>query len=246
MDTFGRSDQRLSIGGIVELQRALATRLAESVQELQAGPVPEIDAMLKELTAAATESVPGAQHAGITVATRRGTVETVSSTHPLAAVLDDIQRRHSEGPCLSAAWDEQIIRIDDMAAEGRWPRYRRDALAQTPIRSVLSFRLFLERKAMGALNFYADSPHAFPEDAVAVGLLWASHTSLAWKMTERDQQYRAALQSRDIIGQAKGVAMERFDIGADQAFDMLKRLSQESNTPLAAIAERVVLSRGRP
>lgn len=64
-------------------------------------------------------------------------------------------------------------------------------------------------------------------------------------MAERDQQYRAALQSRDIIGQTKGIVMERFGIGADQAFDMLKRLSQESNTPLAAIAERVVFSRGR-
>lgn len=230
----------------MELQRALATRLAESLHELQAGPVPEMNATLSALTAAAAESVPGAQHAGITVATRRGTVETLSSTHPLAVVLDDIQRRHSEGPCLSAAWDEQIIRIDDVSADGRWPRYRRDAMAQTQFRSVLSFRLFLERKAMGALNFYADAPYAFAEDAVAVGLLWASVTSLAWKMAERDQQSRAALHSRDIIGQAKGVIMERFDVGADRAFDMLKRLSQESNTPLAEIAERVVLSRGRP
>jgi hypothetical protein len=190
--------------------------------------------------------VPGAQHAGITVATRSGTVETVSSTDPVAVVLDDIQRRHAEGPCLSAAWDEQIIRIDDMSEAGRWPRYRRDVLQESPIRSVLSFRLFLERKAMGALNFYAEAPHAFVEDSVAVGLLWASHTSLAWKMTERDHQYRAALESRDTIGQAKGVLMERFDIGAERAFDMLKRLSQDSNTPLAVIAQRVVLSRGRP
>lgn len=230
----------------MELQRALATQLAESVQDLQAGPVAAIDSTLGELITAAAESMPGAAHAGITLATRRGTVETVSSTHPVAVVLDNIQRRHAEGPCLSAAWDEQIIRIDDMSEAGRWPRYRRDALQQTPIRSVLSFRLFLERRAMGALNFYAEAPHAFVEDAVAVGMLWASHTSLAWKMAERDQQYRAALESRDTIGQAKGVLMERFDIGANQAFDMLKRLSQDSNTPLATIAQRVVLTRGRP
>jgi hypothetical protein len=205
-----------------------------------------MDATLSKLTAAATASVPGVQHAGITVATRTGTVETVGATHPLAVTLDDIQRRYAEGPCLSAAWDEQISRIDDMSAEGRWPRYRRDALQQTPIRSVLSFRLFLERKAMGALNFYAEVPHAFAEDAISVGLLWASHTSQAWKMAQRQQQYRASLESRDIIGQAKGVIMERYGIEADQAFSMLKVLSQESNTPLAAIAKRLLLSRGRP
>lgn len=88
----------------MELQRALATPLAESVQELQVIPMPETDSTLSELIAAATESVPGAQHAGIIMATRRGTGETVSSTDPLAVVLDDIQRRHAEGPCLSAAW----------------------------------------------------------------------------------------------------------------------------------------------
>ena len=55
----------------------------------------------------------------------------------------------------------------------------------------------------------------------------------------RDQQFRVALVSRDIIGQAKGRLMERFDIDAAEAFGMLKQMSQESNTPIAQVAQRV-------
>jgi hypothetical protein len=223
----------------------LATRLTEAIRGLQSGSAPDIDTTLNELTAAAAGSVPGAQHAGITVATQQKNVQTASSTHQVAVLLDDIQGQHLEGPCLSAAWDQHVIRIDDMATEVRWPLYCRDAMEQTPIRSVLSFRLYVDRNAMGALNFYADAPHIFGDDAIEMGLLWATHTALAWTMVRRDEQFRSALATRDVIGQAKGVIMERFDIDAVQAFDMLKRLSQDSNTPLADVAERLARTRGR-
>jgi hypothetical protein len=229
----------------MEAQNVLASRLAVAIQGLRTSPAPDVDATLHELTAAAAASVPGAQHAGITVATRRKKVESASSTHRVAILLDDIQGRHGEGPCLSAAWDQQIIRIDDMATESRWPSYCRDAMEQTPIRAVLSFRLFIDRNAMGALNFYADTPHVFGDDAVEAGLLWATHTALAWTAVRRDQEFRSALASRDVIGQAKGIIMERFDVDAVQAFDMLKRLSQDSNTALAEVASRLARTRGQ-
>ena len=219
---------------------SLATRLAEAIRGLQAGPIPDLDGTLDELTAAATGSVPGANYAGITVATRHKKVETASSTHRVALVLDEIQRRHGEGPCLSAAWDQQIIRIDDMSSEDRWPLYCRDALEETSVRSVLSFRLFVDHNAMGALNFYADAPRAFGDEALEMGLLWATHTALAWTLVRRDKEFRSALATRDIIGQAKGVIMERYTVDSVQAFDMLKRLSQDSNTPLAEIAMRLI------
>jgi hypothetical protein len=224
----------------VDSEVSLATRLAEAIRGLQAGPIPDLDGTLDELTAAATGSVPGANYAGITVATRHKKVETASSTHRVALVLDEIQRRHGEGPCLSAAWDQQIIRIDDMSSEDRWPLYCRDALEETSIRSVLSFRLFVDHNAMGALNFYADAPHAFGDEALEMGLLWATHTALAWTLVRRDKEFRSALATRDIIGQAKGVIMERYTVDSVRAFDMLKRLSQDSNTPLAEIAMRLI------
>jgi AmiR/NasT family two-component response regulator len=94
----------------------------------------------------------------------------------------------------------------------------------------------------GALSFYAEEANVFDDDAVEVGLIFAAHTVLAWRLVGREEQLRSALASRDVIGQAKGMMMERFKIDAVQAFDTLRRLSQNSNTPVAAIARRFVES----
>jgi AmiR/NasT family two-component response regulator len=59
-------------------------------------------------------------------------------------------------------------------------------------------------------------------------------------MVEEIEQLHHALESRDIIGQAKGMLMERFDVDADGAFTLLVKLSQESNTPVKVIAQRLV------
>ncbi|GBE64733.1 transcriptional regulator [Mycobacterium sp. MFM001] len=219
----------------------LLLEVGELVQALQQQSA-DVDAVLTELTESAPRSIPGAQYAGITIATRNGKVRTAAATGPYPVLLDEIQQRHGEGPCLSAAWEQHTIRINDMAHEQRWPAYCRDALIKTPIRSILSFQLFADHQTMGALNVYADQPNVFDEDAVEQGLICATHTALAWNLCRRDEQFRSALASRDIIGQAKGMIMERFKIDAVQAFELLKRLSQSSNTPLVNVARQVVES----
>jgi GAF domain-containing protein len=161
----------------------------------------------------------------------------LTGRHPI--VVDEIQCRHHERPCFSGAWEHQIIRIDDLAADGRWPRYRQEALHRTPIRSILSFRLFTDRQTAGVLNLYAEQTHTFDDESVEVGLAFATHTALTCNILRRDEQFRTALASRDVIGQAKGILMETFGIDAIGAFDLLKRLSQESNTPVTDIAHRL-------
>jgi transcriptional regulator with GAF, ATPase, and Fis domain len=217
--------------------------VAELVQTLQQQQQEDADAdtILGELTQASVGAMPGAQYAGITLASRNGKVHTVAATGQYPALLDEIQQRHEEGPCLSAAWEHHVIRIDDMALEKRWPAYCRDA-RETPIRSVISFQLFADHNNMGALNFYAEAPDVFDEEATEMGLILATHTALAWGMVRRDEQFRSALASRDIIGQAKGMIMERFKIDAVQAFELLKRLSQSSNTALAVVAHQLIES----
>jgi ANTAR domain len=111
-----------------------------------------------------------------------------------------------------------------LTADDRWPLYRDEALKQTPIRSILSFGMFSEGGTTAALNFYAEPINAFDDGSVSLGLLFATHTGLLWNMTRRDQQFRSALVSRDIIGQAKGRLMERFDIDAAEAFKLLKQI----------------------
>jgi hypothetical protein len=91
---------------------------------------------------------------------------------------------------------------------------------------------------MAALNFFADQPHAFTGDSIELGGVFATHVALAWSMMRR--QDRSALASRDIIGQAKGVIMERFNLDAIEAFELLTRLSQQSNTKIADIAHVLI------
>jgi transcriptional regulator with GAF, ATPase, and Fis domain len=215
--------------------------VGELVQALQQQST-DVESVLEELTENAARSVPAAQYAGITIATRDGKVKTAWATGQPPALLDEIQQRYQEGPCLSAAWEQHMIRIDDISQEQRWPSYCRDALQQTPIRSILSFQLFGDHHTMGALNFYAEKPGVFDDEAVELGLVVATHTALAWNLVRRDEQFRSALASRDIIGQAKGMIMERFKINAVQAFELLKRLSQNSNTAVAVVARELVES----
>jgi transcriptional regulator with GAF, ATPase, and Fis domain len=217
----------------------LIREVAKLVQTLQQQDT-DADTVLGELTQSSVSAMPGAQHGGITIASRNGKVRTASATGRYPQLLDEIHQRHEQGPCLSAAWEHHVIRINDMALENRWPAYCRDAIEETPIRSVMSFQLFADKHDMGALNFYAEEPNAFDDESAELGLIFATHTALAWNMSRRDEQFRSALASRDIIGQAKGMIMERFKIDAVQAFELLKRLSQNSNTPLVVMARQLV------
>jgi transcriptional regulator with GAF, ATPase, and Fis domain len=222
------------------VESSIAMRLAELVREIDGRFDTAAEAVLDELATSTVALLPGAQYCGITTATRDGTVQTVGRTHRYAVVLDEIQHRRQEGPCLSAAWNQHTVTVSDLDRDERWPKFREDAVATTPVRSVLSFQLFTSRKQVGALSFYAERPAAFDDDAVEEGLILAAHTAIAWHVLLRDKQFRSALASRDVIGQAKGIIMERFDVDAVRAFELLKRLSQDTNTPLVAVAGRLV------
>jgi GAF domain-containing protein len=214
-------------------------RIAEIVRALHDRSESDSDTVIAELAEHAAIEIPGAKYAGVTV-THRKRVDTPAATHHYAVILDEIQQRHQEGPCLASAWEKKTFHIADLEQETRWPNYRRDALAETPIRSIMAFQLFIADQAMGALNVYAEEAHAFDEETEEVGLIFATHSAVAWNSARRDEQLQRALSSRDVIGQAKGMIMERYSIDAIQAFEMLKKLSQDSNVPLARIAQELV------
>jgi ANTAR domain/GAF domain len=218
---------------------AIFAELGALVADLQRNP-PDTEHGLAELVDLASRGVLGAQYAAITLANRARGISTPAATHRYPVLLDEIQQQHQDGPCLSAAWEHHIMRIDDLAAEMRWPDYRQDVLAQTPVRSVLSFELAVSPDTLTALNFYAERPGAFNAESVELGMIFATHTALAWRMLSRDEQFRSALAVRDIIGQAKGILMERFNLDAVEAFNLLTQFSQENNSNVAELAQRLV------
>lgn len=214
---------------IAELARELSERLPES-------SVHAFD----ELVSNAVEHIAGAQYAGITVVARREEVATPAATHEYARTLDAIQQKFRQGPCFDAATGHDSYLISDVYTERRWPDFCADAVAQTPIRSIAAFQLFTTRDSVGALNLYAEEPDAFDQEARDLGYIFAAHAAIVWSAARRGEHFRSALASRDIIGQAKGMIMERYGVTAIEAFEMLRTLSQNENIRLVEIARRLV------
>jgi GAF domain-containing protein len=215
-------------------------RIAELVQQLYSRSDADSDTVIAELAENAAAEIPGAQYAGVTVTRNAKHIDTPAATHKWPILLDEIQQRHREGPCLTAAWEEKTIHVADLETDERFPLYRRDALEQTPIRSVMAFQMFIAGETMGALNVYAETPNAFGQVSRDMGLIFAAHSSVAWNAARRDEQFKRALASRDTIGQAKGMIMERYGVNAVQAFEVLRKLSQDSNVPLVQVASELV------
>jgi GAF domain-containing protein len=215
-------------------------RVAELVQGLHNRPDTDSDTVVAELAEHAAAEIPGALYAGITLTRNAKHIETPATTHHWPLLLDKIQQRYLEGPCLTAAWEEKTIHVRDLETETRFPNYRRDALAETPIRSIMAFQLFIADESLGALNVYAEEPNAFSDESRTLGLIFAAHSSVAWNSARRESQFQKALASRDVIGQAKGMIMERYRVDAVQAFELLRKLSQDSNVPLIRVATDLV------
>lgn len=215
-------------------------RIAQIVQDLYGRPDADSETVIAELVEHAAVEIPGAQYAGVTVTRNAKQIDTPAATHKWPVLLDEIQQRHREGPCLTAAWEEKTIHVANLQTDERFPLYARDALEQTPIKSVMAFQMWVAGETMGALNVYAETANVFGPGSRAIGLVFAAHSSVAWNAARRDEQFKRALGSRDVIGQAKGMLMERYGVDAIQAFDLLRKLSQDSNTPLVEIAADLV------
>ena len=60
----------------------------------------------------------------------------------------------------------------------RWRQWAQRVHDETPVRSVVSYRIQLTRSHRAALTLYSHWPHAFDEDEVALGSIFASYCSL--------------------------------------------------------------------
>ncbi|MFB1298458.1 GAF and ANTAR domain-containing protein [Mycobacterium sp. pW049] len=198
----------------------------------------DTESTLRSIVRGAVTIVPGARWAGISLIEGR-TIQPRVPSDAIVAKLDSLQSELDEGPCLSALRDHRTVLIDDMATEKRWPRFCGAAM-DIGARSLLTFQLYVVHQNLGALNLYSAEPGVFAEDSIMVGEIVAQHASVALIGAAAEAQFDAALNSRDVIGQAKGIIMERFKINSTAAFSLLARLSQESNTKLVDVARNLV------
>ncbi|MFI9011144.1 GAF and ANTAR domain-containing protein [Actinosynnema sp. NPDC053489] len=193
---------------------------------------------LDEIVRAAVDTIPGAWHAGIMTIVGKRDVETVAATDDIPRDVDQVQYDTGQGPCLTALYLHKIVSAPDLTEESRWPVFAKRAL-ELDVASMLSFRLYVDGDDLGALNLYSPDVRAFDEESEHVGLLFAGHAAVALATAQEREHLADAVLTRDLIGQAKGILMERHKLTADQAFAVLVRASQQGNLKLRELAERL-------
>jgi GAF domain-containing protein len=204
--------------------------------------------VLEQVVRAAEQVVPEADLVSVTLIDQRGQFHTAVTTDPTGSELDQLQYRFGEGPCVEAAREDgpAVACSADVAVEPAWPRFG-PAAAALGARSVLSTALLTAPAHPGALNLYCRRPRGFTDEDQHVALLLATHASLALAHTHaveigrlKETNLRRAIDSRDVIGMAKGILMNRQGVDPAGAFDILRRVSQDLNVKLAEVANTLV------
>jgi len=221
-------------GGDADGLDGLARDLADLARALQSAASPQ--EVLDRAVTTAVALVPGAEAAGISLVRARRTVTSAAATSLPARRLDELQTELGEGPCLDAVFTHRSTRVDELAREtSRWPALAARA-GEIGLPSMLCLQLFVDGDTLGALNLLGAEPAAFGDASEQVGLLVAAHAAVAVADARQLAHTHLGLAHRDVIGQAKGILMERHRLSADQAFALLSSVSQDLNRKLHEVA----------
>lgn len=198
------------------------------------------------LVTASKRLVDGCDRASLLLRDRdRDRYYTGASTDDVARRIDQIELEIGEGPCVDAILDEAYQHDPDLTDSiSPWPTFTARIVAETPVRSAIGYRLFLDGDKVGALNIFSDTPGGLTAASADTGAVLASFASVALMALRARQQastLREGLQSNREIGKAVGLLMATHRIGADAAFALLRTTSQELNIKLAQVAAQVVL-----
>jgi GAF domain-containing protein len=157
----------------------------------------------------------------------------------LPRAVDKAQYDTGEGPCLDALYECRTVRLPDLDAEPRWPKFAAQA-REVGLASMLAMQLYVHDEDLGALNLHSTHRDAFGDESEQIGLLFAAHAAVALAGAQNEEHLYTALSHRDVIGQAKGILMERYKIDAQDAFRLLVVASQNTNIKLYDVAEYLV------
>ena len=201
--------------------------------------------VMDRIAALAKRTVPGADEVSVTLV-EKGRASTVAFTGELAVHLDERQYERGHGPCLDSIDGAEPVRIDNMSAESRWPDWTQEAV-ERGAGSSLSIPVPLQREVSAALNVYGLHEQAFDDAAVELASTFAAYAGVALANMHLYQaqgkvaeQLQAAMQSRAVIEQAKGILMGQRRCSAEEAFNLLVQLSQDSNCKLRDVALTLV------
>lgn len=217
----------------------LAEALTAAARRLHETSTP--DSTLDTAVRLAVDLVPGAEHAGISLIERNSRRRTLAWTDEVVRAAEEGHPAQDRQPYWQRLWTAPVAEVADSEGEEG-----EDALSGLGLRSVLSLRLRADRRRLTVLTAYARKPRVFDESALRVGRLFTAHVGIALESATVREQLTEAMRTRDLIGQATGILMERLDIDAAGAFDSLVKASQRENVKLRDLALRIVGAPGGP
>ncbi|MFI7543625.1 GAF and ANTAR domain-containing protein [Actinoplanes sp. NPDC049599] len=204
-----------------------------------------VDGVLTRVAELARGTLPGADEVSITLV-RDGRPWTAASTGEIALHLDEQQYAGNAGPCLQAAAEKTTVSVPDTASDTRWDGWAAQAAA-AGVGSVLSVGLPIVESVSGAVNSYGRPARAFDDDAIRLAQRFAGYATVALanahlhaSTADLAQHMQAAMASRAVIEQAKGIIMGERRCSADAAFAILTRISQDSNRKVRDVAAALV------
>ena len=206
----------------------------------------DLDGVLARVADLAGQAVPGAVDVSVTLL--RGMVPyTAAFTGHVALDLDTWQYRRGLGPSLAAAIDRMTVRVADTADEPRWPEWGRHAVALGAHSSV-SVWLPIQDQVTGALNVYGAEAGVFDDESVQLAETFADYAAVAMSNAHLydttatlAHHMQAAMASRAVIEQAKGIIMGERRCSAEEAFAILTKVSQNSNRKVRDVAAALVV-----
>jgi len=216
----------------------------EQLADLRASPVSVEEAL--DRVVASADALFGVDGTVLMLVDRGQVLRNLAVSDPRAALLEELQAEHEEGPCVDAFDDKEPVAADDLSREDRWPAFSPDA-ARRDLLAVLASPIPYSEQAVGVVAVFATEPHPWTgaerEAIVAFTELVALLILNAMEATERGRlaaELQVALDSRVVIEQAKGVLVGRHGLTTRQAFERLRRAARDQRRPLAEVSRAVV------
>jgi ANTAR domain-containing protein/GAF domain-containing protein/PAS domain-containing protein len=219
-----------------ELGRLLSLARADLAAGLSSAEDPEL--LLTRAVQLSWRWIPHVKHASVMIQRKGGKPRTAAATSDTATDCDHAQVELGEGPVSEVIADQRPRRADDLVADPRWPRFATYAV-EHGVRSLLVCELPVLRGGDGTLNLYSDEPRAFTPLAELLAPVFAARASIALAHADKVFNLRRAIATRQQIGQAVGILMERYKIDEHTAFERLVTASQQAHVKLREIAARI-------
>jgi GAF domain-containing protein len=216
----------------------------DQLADLRTTPVTVEEALDRVVESA--DALFGVDGTALMLVDRDQVLRNLAASDLRAALLEELQAEHGEGPCVDAFDDKQPVSADDLAREARWPAFAPDA-ARRHLLAVLASPIPYSEQAVGVVAVFAAEPHPWTEAEREAIVAFTDLVALlilnAMEATERGRlaaELQVALDSRVVIEQAKGVLVGRHGLTTRQAFERLRRQARDQRRPLPEVARAVV------